>query len=250
MGLSHRRLLGAGAFTAFGTLVPAKIARAQQAPAKAMDSRQMPANARDLTTQIIKHVLNSRLEAIPKVAIERAKLSILDTLASAIGGSSDPIAHRARQLAALSGGKPECTVWISGEKLPACLAVLVNATTARAIDFDETSELITNGCHASAYDIPPALALAERDASITGRELLSAVVTGMDLHLRLARSVTTSALSTGRDNMVAVWGPTAVSTKLLRLDEEKTRNAFGIAYAHAAGEIQMYEEGTQDRKST
>lgn len=43
--------------------------------------------------------------------------------------------------------------------------------------------------------------------------------------------------------MVAVWGATAVSAKLLRLDEEKTRNAFGIAYAHAAGEFQMYEEG-------
>ncbi|MDP3843826.1 MAG: MmgE/PrpD family protein [Oxalobacteraceae bacterium] len=196
----------------------------------------------DVTTQIINHVLNSSFETIPKKAIERAKLSILDTLASAIGGSNDPIAHFARQLGALSGGKPECTVWISGEKLPSCLAALVNATTARAIDFDETYELSINGCHASAYDVPPALALAERDPSITGSELLTAVATGIDLHLRLARSITTNSINTGRDNMVAVWGATAVATKLLRLDEEKTRNAFGIAYAHAAGEIQMYEE--------
>lgn len=197
----------------------------------------------DLTTQLIRHVLDSRVETIPKEAIERAKLSILDTLASAIGGSDDQIAHFARQLAALSGGKAECTIWVSGEKLPACLAVLVNATTARAVDFDDTYELCINGCHASAYDVPPALALAERDPSITGSELLAALATAMDLHMRLARSVTTHSLKTGRDNMVAVWGTTAVSTKLLRLEEEKTRNAFGIAYAHAAGEVQMYEEG-------
>ncbi|WEJ13886.1 MmgE/PrpD family protein (plasmid) [Sinorhizobium sp. K101] len=197
----------------------------------------------DATTQIIQHVLDSRLETLPREAIERAKLSILDTLASAIGGSNDPIAHYARQLGSLSGGIPECTVWVSGEKLPACQAVLVNATIARAVDFDDTYELCINGCHASAYNVPPALALAERDPSITGGELLAALATAMDLHMRLARSVTTNSLSTGRDNMVAVWGTTAVSSKLLRLDEEKTRNAFGIAYAHAAGEVQMYEEG-------
>ncbi|OBP75101.1 hypothetical protein BAE42_30755 [Mesorhizobium loti] len=197
----------------------------------------------DVTTQIIRHVLSSGLETIPEKAIERAKLSILDTIACAIGGSNDPIAHSARQLGALYGGKPECTVWISGEKLPSSLAALVNATTARALDFDETYELCINGCHASAYNVPPALALAERDLSITGNELLTAVATAIDLHVRLARSVTTYSSNTGRDNMVSVWGATAVSTKLLRLDEEKTRNAFGIAYAHAAGEYQMYEEG-------
>ncbi|SIT56037.1 conserved hypothetical protein [Mesorhizobium prunaredense] len=197
----------------------------------------------DVTTQIIRHVLNSRAETIPEKAIERAKLSILDTIACAIGGSNDPIAHLARDLGSLSGGKPECTVWVSGDKLPSSLAALVNATTARALDFDETDEICVNGCHASSYDVPPALALAERDRSITGRELLTAVATAIDLHVRLARSVTTYSSNTGRDNMVSVWGATAVSTKLLRLDEEKTRNAFGIAYAHAAGEYQMYEEG-------
>ncbi|CCV11231.1 conserved hypothetical protein [Mesorhizobium sp. STM 4661] len=196
----------------------------------------------DVTTRIIRHVLNSGLETIPEKAIERAKLSILDTIACAIGGSNDQIAHSARQLGALSGGKQECTIWVSGERLPSSLAALVNATTARALDFDDTYEIGINGCHASAYNVPPALALAERDPSITGGDLLSALATAIDLHIRLARSITTNAIDTGRDNMVAVWGATAVSTKLLRLDEQKTRNAFGIAYAHAAGEFQMYEE--------
>ncbi|MER9702593.1 MmgE/PrpD family protein [Mesorhizobium sp. M0146] len=199
----------------------------------------------DVTTKLIRHVLSSSFETIPSKAIERAKLSILDTIACAIGGSNDLIAHNARRLGALFGGEPECTVWGSGEKLPSCFAALVNAATARALDFDDTYELCINGCHASAYDVPPALALAERDPSIGGGELLSAIATAMDLHIRLTLSLTTQSEDTGRDNMVAVWGTTAVSTKLLRLDEDKTRNAFGIAYAHAAGEVQMYEEAAQ-----
>ena len=197
----------------------------------------------DPTTRLILPRSEQQVQRHSKKAIERAKLSILDTLASAIGGSNDPISHAARRFGELSGGKPDTTVWIYGEKLPAGLATLVNATISRALDFDETYELCINGCHASAYDVPPALALAERSPAITGSELLAAVSTAIDLHLRLARSVTTNAVDTGRDNMVAVWGATAVSTRLLHLDEEQTRNAFGIAYAQAAGEFQMYEEG-------
>ncbi|TSE10024.1 MmgE/PrpD family protein, partial [Mesorhizobium intechi] len=52
----------------------------------------------DVTTQLVKHVLSSSLETIPEKAMERAKLSILDTIACAIGGSNDPIARFSRNL--------------------------------------------------------------------------------------------------------------------------------------------------------
>ncbi|MFI7067658.1 MmgE/PrpD family protein [Kribbella sp. NPDC050124] len=198
----------------------------------------------DDMTRIVGHVMTPTFEDIPRQAIERAKLSILDTLASAIGGSDDPIAHSVRRLGGLSGGKQECTIWVTGEKLPVLSAALVNSATSRVLDFDETYEIYINGCHASAYDVPPALVLAERDPSISGAELLAAVATAIDLHLRLARSITSNCGDTGRDNLVAVWGAAAACTRLLRLNEEQTRNAFGIAYAHAAGERQMYEEVT------
>ncbi|WP_287331733.1 hypothetical protein [Mesorhizobium sp.] len=63
----------------------------------------------DVMSQIIRHVCSSSLEKIPKQAIERAKLSILDTVACAIGGSNDPIAHLARKLGALAGGAADST---------------------------------------------------------------------------------------------------------------------------------------------
>jgi 2-methylcitrate dehydratase PrpD len=90
--------------------------------------------------------------------------------------------------------------------------------------------------------VPPTLALAESDASLSGAELLTAITVAMDVHLRLARSVRSNAVDTGRDNGVAVFGATALASRLLRLDERQTLDAFGIAYAQAAGEFQMYEE--------
>ncbi|MSO93025.1 MAG: MmgE/PrpD family protein [Rhodospirillales bacterium] len=196
----------------------------------------------DPAKKLASHILSARLDRIPKKAIERAKLSILDTIATAIGGSDDHISHAVRRFGQYSQGKPECRVWVTGEKLPAGLASLVNAVVARALDFDETYELCVNGCHASAYDVPPAIALAERDPTITGAEFLTAVIAGIDIHVRLALSVLSNAVDTGRDNMIASFGTTAVAARLLRLNEKQILDAFGIAYAQAAGEFQMYEE--------
>jgi 2-methylcitrate dehydratase PrpD len=196
----------------------------------------------DPTSTLVSHVRSARLEGIPPAALERAKLSILDTIATAIGGSGDPITDAVRRFAAASGGVPESRSHVYGERMPAASAALVNATMARVLDFDETYELAPNGCHASAYLVPPALALAERDAGISGAEFLTAVTVAMDVHVRLARSVRSNAVDTGRDNGVAVFGAAALASRLLRLDERQTLDAFGIAYAHAAGEFQMYEE--------
>jgi 2-methylcitrate dehydratase PrpD len=194
------------------------------------------------TRRLVSHVLSAKLQDIPGVALERAKLSILDTIATAIGGSGDPITRAVRGFGEASGGVPESRVHVFGERRPAPLAALVNATMARVLDFDETYELAPNGCHASAYLVPPALSLAERDPGISGAEFLTAVTVAMDVHVRLARSVRSNAVDTGRDNGVAVFGATALASRLLRLDEEHALDAFGIAYAQAAGEFQMYEE--------
>jgi 2-methylcitrate dehydratase PrpD len=191
---------------------------------------------------LVSHVLSAEIGKLPAPALSRAKLSVLDTLATAIGGSNDEITRAVRAFALSAGGKPESSVHVFGERLPASSAALVNATMARVLDYDETYELSPNGCHASAYVVPAALALADHDPTISGAEFLAAVTVALDVHLRLSRSVRGNAVDTGRDNGVAVFGTTAVASRLLRLDEQQTLNAFGIAYAQAAGEFQMYEE--------
>jgi 2-methylcitrate dehydratase PrpD len=42
-----------------------------------------------------------------------------------------------------------------------------------------------------------------------------------------------------------VFGTATAAMRLMRLNEEQCLNAFGIAYAQAAGEFQMYEEASQ-----
>lgn len=196
----------------------------------------------DPAERFVSHILSTTLDRVPADAVERAKISVLDTIATSIGGSGDEALRRVRAYAGAIGGVPECSVLVFGERLPATSAAFVNAVMSRVLDFDETYEAAPSGCHASAYIVPGALALAERDPSITGAEFLTAVIVAMDVHMRLARSITANAIDTGRDNMVAVFGTTAAAVRLLRLDHGEGLDAYGIAYAEAAGEFQMHEE--------
>ena len=200
----------------------------------------------DLVTQrLVEHLSRTKFEALQEEAITRAQLAILDIIAVALAGSTSPIVKKARAVIRASGGRPDSRVLVFGERLPAHNAAFVNAVMSRALDFDDTYELAPNGAHASAYIIPVAMALADRDSSITGKEFLSAIVLATDLYCRLTRSIRANAVHTGRDNGSSVFGTYACAACLLRLDETKMLNGFGIAYAQCAGEFQMYEEETE-----
>jgi 2-methylcitrate dehydratase PrpD len=199
----------------------------------------------DVTPRFVQHVVQTRYEDIQEEAIWRAKVAVLDIIAVAIGASASHITAKTRKAISASRGNPESRVLVFGERLPAANAAFVNAVMSRVLDFDDTYELAPNGAHASAYIVPVAMALADRDASITGKEFLTAITVASDLYCRLTRAIRANAVDTGRDNGPSVFGTYACAARLLKLNNEQALNGFGIAYAHCAGEFQMYEEASE-----
>jgi 2-methylcitrate dehydratase PrpD len=199
----------------------------------------------DTTLRFVKHIRETRFENIQPAAVARAKLAVLDIIAVALGGAGSDIASKARAVACGWGGREESRLFFFGNKIPAHNAAFVNAITSRALDFDDTYELAPNGAHASAYVIPTAFALADRDRAISGKEFLSAIIIACDLYCRATRSIRANAVDTGRDNGTSVFGTATAAMRLMGLDQEECLNTFGIAYAQAAGEFQMYEEASQ-----
>jgi 2-methylcitrate dehydratase PrpD len=118
---------------------------------------------------------------------------------------------------------------------------LASGTLARAWDFDDSYKLSPATGHVSVNVVPAALAVAERDRSITGRELLTSVALAQDLFCRLSLAVRSESNETGRYCMFAIFGPAAAAGRLLRLDADKMADALGIAYAQAAREMQKYQ---------
>ncbi len=195
---------------------------------------------------LAKMVVNTRYEDIPLEVIEIAKKAILDTIAVTIAGSAWQIVPAVVDMVRHWGGRPESTILIYGDKVPAPMAAMVNGTMARSIDMGDVHE---QGGHVTEWILPSLLtALGIAPEAITGKEFLTAYIVAAELGIRVNASFNGTSHSAhglpGEFN-----GPlycTAATARLLKLNAEQTWNALGIAFSnHSLSEMQKYAEGTQ-----
>ena len=190
---------------------------------------------------LIAHVTGTEYAALPREAVERARLATLDTFGVALVGTRRAEIRPVVDFVLEAGGRAESSVIATGARVPAPQAALANGTLARAWDFDDLLKLSPAAGHASVNVLPAALAVAERIGAISGRQFLAAVALAEDLFCRLSLAVKSDAVTTGRYCMFSVFAPAAAAGKLLGLDAEGMAHALGIAYAQAAGELQKYQ---------
>ena len=80
----------------------------------------------DLTGKIVNHILGTRFEDLPQEVVSVTKKSVIDTLGALIGGSAVEGCKLLVDYLRYSGGRPESTVAVFGDKLPAALAAQAN----------------------------------------------------------------------------------------------------------------------------
>src|SRR5205814_3818906 len=92
-------------------------------------------------------------------------------------------------------------------------------------------------CHTTPQVVPPALAIAERNGA-SGRALTAPIVAGLETTVRIGLGTKYPAFRARGWHSPGVIGPfggAAATGKLLRLDAEQQRNAFGLAGSQSAG---------------
>jgi 2-methylcitrate dehydratase PrpD len=188
-------------------------------------------------SDIVKHLTSTRYEDIPAAAVESAKREVLDSLATALGGSSKEGIGELVDMVKEWGGSGQSTVIAHGFKCPAPSAAQVNGTMIHALDYDDGHQkaLVHIGCVA----VSTCFAAAERVGKVSGRELITALALGGDLltRLGLASRPGESALASGwhPTTLFGFLGAAAMSGRIFGLDEEKMINALGLAYHQCGG---------------
>jgi len=188
-------------------------------------------------TDFVKHFVNARYEDIPAAAVESAKREVLDSLATALGGSSKAGVGELVDLVKEWGGSQQSTVIAYGIKCPAPNAAQVNGTMIHALDYDDGHQeaLVHIGCVA----VSTCFAVAERMGKVSGKDFITALALGGDFlaRLGLASRPGASALSAGwhPTTLFGFLGAAAMAGRLMRLDEEKMVNAMGLAYHQCGG---------------
>lgn len=200
----------------------------------------------DAIVPVIDNIIRLRFDDIPDPVVDSAKLFILDTIGTAFAGASAPGVPAIVKWAIETGGKAESTIWTSshGSRLPAEAAAFANSVMAHARDFDDTHDAAI--VHANTSVLPAAFAMAE-SRHCSGKELLTAVILGVDLACRMGLA----APSLGgwiHSSTLAYFGSTAAACKLAGCNTEQTANAMGIVYSQVAGNTQCLIEGAISKR--
>ena len=191
-------------------------------------------NSTEPTTELARFVAELEYEDLPDRVRERVKDIVLDTLASAVAGRQGDESKQIRALASALGDSREATV-IGGEPLSLAGATLLNGYLITAVTVCDVHRPTL--CHTTPQVVPPALAIAERNGA-SGRTLILAVAAGLETTVRVGLGTKYPAFRARGWHSPGVIGPfggAAAAGKLLGLDVERQRNAFGLAGSQSAG---------------
>jgi aconitate decarboxylase len=200
----------------------------------------------DAIAAFAEHVTERSYRDLPDVAVNAAKIFILDTLGVGLAGSSGPKAQELARAQGLWGSGDNARVWSTGERLPTPAVAFCNAYQVHNAEFDCIHEAAV--AHVMTVVLPVALAGAERMARIEGKpvdgcRLIEAVVLGVDVAASLGLAAT-SGLRFFRPATVGAFGGCAALGKLMGFDAHRLQHAFAIVYGQLCGNMQAHTEGS------
>jgi len=188
----------------------------------------------NVTEMLVEQVRAIDARSLPADVIEAARHSLLDWIGIAIAGAGEPLVGKLREEAREQGGHPLSTIVLHGERTSPAYAALINGSAADALDFSDANMAMRG--HTTPAVVATALAVGEvRD--ISGLELLTAIVAGVEMECRVGTLVNFPYLRQGfhPTGNIAPFGATAAAAYLLGLDGKQWAHALGTAATQAAG---------------
>jgi 2-methylcitrate dehydratase PrpD len=188
----------------------------------------------NIMAELVKFTLDTKFEDLPEPIVRITKNLLLDSIGCALAGITTDPGKMVISLATMLGGKPECSIIGTGEKVSITNAVLANGQLLNTLDFDT----VMAGGHTPPYIIPTELAMAERlDGS--GRDLILATALGFELAARVANATPPAMQFVGQDKTFRYaqregyaksnFGAAAGAAKLLGLNSRQMTNALANA---------------------
>jgi 2-methylcitrate dehydratase PrpD len=188
-----------------------------------------------------------RFEDIPREVIEKIKLLALDGIGCCAYGATLPWTRKVAELIEREGGRPVASVFGRGHKTSIAQAVLVNSTAGHAFELDDIHK--ESIVHPNSLALPIALAFAEADDRLTGRDVITAMVAGYEVGTRVGSAATMSLFMRGfhPQGTSGTFVAAATAGRIINLDAGQMQHAFGIAGSQAAG-LMAAQEGAMVKR--
>ena len=173
--------------------------------------------------------------------VEIAKSRLLDALSVSYNGKDLP--HCQVALQSIRGSKGACTILGERAKAATADAAFVNAVMGHSTLHEDFG----GGGHPGTYIVPVALAVGE-ERGVSGKDCLTAVVTGYEIAARMTQAVPAEMMERGFRAVpaIGVFGAAATAGKLMGLNADKMAVALDLAAHMACGVYQSFWEGTME----
>ena len=189
------------------------------------------------TKEIAELIKGVSYKHLPSAAIDAAKMAILDCLGVTLAGCNEMSSSIICQYTKRISQSADAGIIGRGFKTSVEQAAWVNGTQAHALDYDDYFALsCLTPYHPTAPILPAVLAVAEKD-HLSGRDVLLAYITGFEVEAIIAKVCVRQQYDLGwhTTSTLGSLGAAAAVAKILKLDEEKSRIALGIASSLAGG---------------
>lgn len=193
----------------------------------------------DVINELIAHVIRTEFGDLPSDVVHTTKRFLLDSIGTLIAGTSAPGCKEVVTQIKDWGGKPEATIAVYGDKVPAPNAALINSMMIHARDFDDTHDL--SSVHAFATVLPAVMASSEMLGRIDGKVFLTALVLGTDIACRVGLGMRYYK-GWHYSSVCGTFGAVAGAGKIWNLSHKEMLNAMGIVYSLAAGNVQCVRD--------
>jgi len=194
---------------------------------------------------LVDHVLGARFEDLDATALAKAKIFLLDSFGVGIAGSSGASMDALLATVGRWGEGDEATVWVTGERLPAQLAAIVNAYQIHCLEYDCVHEGAV--VHPMATVLSALMAYCERRSAqgrpVSGEDLLLAMALGVDVATMLGMAAT-GRIRFFRPATAGGMGAAAALARLEGLDRTGVKDALGAMYGQTSGTMQAHVEGS------
>lgn len=191
--------------------------------------------------RLVDHALALRWDDLAEDVRQAARIFLHDTLCVGVAGRH--AAHADAVLAMALGWGEGAQASVLGRpsvRLPAASAAFVNAFQIHGQEYDCVHEPAV--LHPMATVLAALLAEIERGAPVTGTQLLTAIVAGVDVAVTLGIAAT-GPLTFFRPATAGIFGCVAAIANLRAIDRTMALDAFGHALAFASGTMQAHVEG-------
>ncbi|MEN1926638.1 MmgE/PrpD family protein [Luteimonas qiangzhengi] len=201
-----------------------------------------------LTEALLAHAATLRYEDLSAQAIDATRVFVMDSLAVGMSGTGPqlPLAQVVRDAAFALGEGTSARAWVTGERLPATGAAMLNGYLVHGQEFDCVH--MPAVVHPMAVILPALVAAAEaranqEQAPVDGRTLITAVNVAVDVATLLGISAR-APMRFFRPAMCGALGAAAGIARLYDADASTLHRAVSLAYCQLPGTMQAHVEGS------